>query len=201
MRLLPEANACRVLFSRSTQYYNPSLFPPAATREASTHALCLRRRLTIAHDTIAHDTKPTTHILARAVVRAAGCVLLVRAEGAPHTFLPGGHREPGEGLAECLCRELREEIGAVATVDTYLGAVEHRWRRDDTPQYEINHCFATRLPALSPPTAPVSEEEYLSFEWVEIEQLEAAKLQPAPLRMLLARSAARPTPWWGSTLT
>jgi 8-oxo-dGTP pyrophosphatase MutT (NUDIX family) len=144
---------------------------------------------------------PTTHILARAVVRAAGCVLLVRAEGAPHTFLPGGHREPGEGLAECLCRELREEIGAVATVDTYLGAVEHRWRRDDTPQYEINHCFATRLPALSPPTAPVSEEEYLSFEWVEIEQLEAAKLQPAPLRMLLARSAARPTPWWGSTLT
>lgn len=144
---------------------------------------------------------PTTHILARAVVRAASRVLLVRAEGTPHTFLPGGHREPGEGLAECLRRELREELGAAATVGAYLGAVEHRWRRDDTPQYEINHCFATRLPALSPSAAPPSREASLSFEWVETDQLGAATLQPAPLRTLLSRPGARSTPWWASTLT
>jgi len=140
----------------------------------------------------------TTHLLARAVVRRDDRLLVVRAEGQPHTFLPGGHVEDGEGLEDCLRRELREELGVAAVVGRYLGAVEHRWRRDGTPQYELNHCFATEAPAL-PDDAPPAREDYLSFAWAPVGALGEAALQPPPLRRLLA-DPNETAPWWASTL-
>ena len=141
-----------------------------------------------------------THLLARAVIRANEHVLLVRADGNAHTFLPGGHVEAGEGLEACLQRELQEELGVDSTVGRYLGAVEHGWRRDDTPQYEINHCFSVDVPALSAPEPPEAQEAYLSFEWAPLDRLDAAALQPSPLRHLLPNASAA-APWWRSTLT
>jgi len=141
----------------------------------------------------------TTHLLARAVIRTNGHVLLVQSDGQAHTFLPGGHVEDGEGLKGCLRRELREELGVNSAVDRYLGAVEHRWRRDGAPQYELNHCFVVDAPALHPDTDPAAEEAYLTFEWVPLDALGEAALQPAPLRRLLAAPNAT-SPWWASTL-
>ena len=142
---------------------------------------------------------PTTHLLARAVIRRTDRVLVVRADGQPHTFLPGGHVEDGEGLEECLRRELREELGVDATVGPYRGVVEHRWHRDGTPQYELNHCFAVEASAL-PDTAPSAEEGYLSFEWAPADALDAVDLQPAPLRRLLVYGGPNGAPWWASTV-
>jgi ADP-ribose pyrophosphatase YjhB (NUDIX family) len=143
---------------------------------------------------------PTTHLLARAVIQDEGHLLVVQSDGQPHTFLPGGHRESGEGLEACLCRELHEELGVRATVGRYLGAVEHQWTRAGEPQYEVNHCFLTTVPSLSAGTAPAAREKYLTFRWVPTEQLDAASLQPTPLRMLLARRPDREVPWWASTV-
>lgn len=143
---------------------------------------------------------PTTHILARAVIRNAGQVLVVRAEGQPHTFLPGGHREPGEGLAGCVRRELREELGVEADVGSYLGGVEHRWHRDDTRQYEINHCFEVEVPSLDAGTMPSAQEKHLSFRWAAVGSLDEVALKPSPLRALLATRTHPTTPWWASTL-
>ncbi|MFP4228928.1 MAG: NUDIX domain-containing protein, partial [Salinivenus sp.] len=137
--------------------------------------------------------------LARAVIRRGDHVLFVRADGHAHTFLPGGHVEDGEGLTGCLRRELREELGVESRVGRYLGAVEHQWRRNDTPQYEINHCFAVDVPALDAATDPPAQEAYLSFEWARRDALEEAALQPPPLRHLLADPEAH-APWWASTL-
>ncbi len=123
--------------------------------------------------------------------------MLVRADGNAHTFLPGGHVEDGEGLEGGLRRELREELGVEGTVGRYLGAVEHRWHCEGTPQYEINHCFTVDVPALAPETPPPAQEAYLTFEWVPIDALDDAALQPAPLRRLLPGAEA---PWWASTL-
>lgn len=144
---------------------------------------------------------PTTHLLARAVIRDAGHVLLVRAQGQPHVFLPGGHVEDGEGMTECLRRELREELGVTAPVGRYRGTVEHRWWREGTRQYELNHCFAVDVPTLSVDVAPDAREGYLTFGWVPANQnaLADVGLQPAPLRRLLSTDDAS-TPWWESTL-
>jgi ADP-ribose pyrophosphatase YjhB (NUDIX family) len=142
---------------------------------------------------------PTTHLLARAVIRRNDRVLVVRAEGQPHTFLPGGHVEDGEGLEACLRRELREELGVESKVGAYRGVVEHRWQRDGEPQYELNHCFAVTAPALAN-TTPAAQEGYLSFEWADAGALPDVNLQPAPLRTLLAGEVGPEAPWWASTM-
>lgn len=141
-----------------------------------------------------------THLLSRAVVRKDGHLLVVQADGQPHTFLPGGHVEDGEGVEACLRRELREELGMESRVESYLGAVEHRWHRDGTPQYELNHCFAVNVPALSPDVQPTARESYLTFAWVEPDHLDSVDLQPAPLRRLLSEQDPV-RPWWASTLS
>jgi len=140
----------------------------------------------------------TTHLLGRAIIRDGDRILLVRARGQSHTFLPGGHVEEGEGLEACVRRELREELGIESRVNHYVGAVEHRWHRDDVPQYEINHCFAVEAPGLTTETAPEAQEEYLTFHWASVGALDEFALQPPPLREYLGRSSS--TPWWGSTL-
>lgn len=143
---------------------------------------------------------PATHLLSRAVVQDEEQVLVVQADGQSHTFLPGGHREAGEGLVVCLRRELREELGVQAEVGRYLGGVEHQWSRDGERQYEINHCFSVTIPALAAETAPRAQEEYLSFGWVPVDRLGAVSLQPAPLRALLATDPETNAPWWASTI-
>jgi len=142
----------------------------------------------------------TIHLLARAVIRDDEQVLVVRASGRPHTFLPGGHREAGEGMAECLRRELYEELGVRARVGPYLGGVEHRWTRNGEPQYEINHCFSVTVSDLPSEDSPTAREDHLSFAWVAVDRLDAVALQPAPLRTLLTTDAGTEAPWWASTL-
>ena len=143
---------------------------------------------------------PTSHLLARAVIRDDDQVLVVQADGQPHTFLPGGHREVGEGLEACLRRELREELGVEARVGRYRGVVEHRWMRDGEQQYELNHCFSVAVPSLTAARPPQAREAYLSFAWVPVDQLAEAALEPAPLRSLLADGSAADPQWWASTL-
>lgn len=145
---------------------------------------------------------PTTHLLARAVVFVEGHVLLVRADGQSHTFLPGGHVERNEGLQTCLHREMKEELGVQIDVHSYLGAVEHEWVRDDEPQYEVNHCFAVTIPSLTPGQRPRARERYLTFGWVprKRDAMKEVGLQPAPLRRLLVSGAATTGSWWASTL-
>ncbi len=140
-----------------------------------------------------------THLLARAVIRKEGQVLVVQAEGQSHTFLPGGHHEASEGMESCLRRELQEELGVQATVGRYLGAVEHEWTRNGRQQYEINHCFAVNAPSLIPGKRPRPLEEHLTFDWVSVDALDEVALQPAPLRSLLAEGDPD-EPWWASTL-
>ena len=142
----------------------------------------------------------TTHLLSRAVIRRNERVLVVRAEGQPHTFLPGGHVEDGEGLEACLRRELREELGVESEIGAYRGAVEHRWQRNGESQYELNHCFAVTAPSLPASTDPTAQEGYLSFEWAAADALGEVNLQPAPLRSLLSGEPDSEAPWWASTM-
>ena len=137
-------------------------------------------------------------LLARAVVVRRGRFLTVVGTATGNLYLPGGHVEPGEGLRECLARELREELGARAVVGRYLGSVEHAWTDADGRHFEVNHLFAARVPGLG--AFPASRERDLEFQWLSARELSARGLEPAPVRRYLAAWPRVPRGWWASTI-
>ena len=56
------------------------------------------------------------HLRVRGIIRDGEHILLARAKGKSYSFLPGGHHEMEETIAQTLVRELREELGVDATV-------------------------------------------------------------------------------------
>lgn len=143
------------------------------------------------------------HLLARAVVLRATdhgvSVLLAQQIGASHTFLPGGHVEPGEGLPATLVREIDEELGRLIRVVAYLGAVEHQWPEIAPSHYEVNHLFLAEL--FDPAAELTSRESHLRFFWCPVEALAEHRLSPAPLQRLIAQHASGDRGiWWASTL-
>lgn len=143
---------------------------------------------------------PKLHLLARAVIQDGGHVLLAQARGYAHTFLPGGHVEPGEGLRSCLARELAEETDLQFEVGAFLGVVEYEWRDgSEHRHHELNHLFAAASPGLTRLQAVASREPHLTFAWVSMDELDNRALMPPPLRPWLA-GRERGSSFFASTL-
>ena len=122
-----------------------------------------------------------TEIIARAVIRSGGRVLLARSVGGSWWFLPGGHVEPGENIEAALLRELVEELGTEARIDRPLAVVETSYRSDDGPHHELNHVFEVTLAV----DEPESRESHLEFRWLPPDELAAADLRPDSIKQLL----------------
>lgn len=141
---------------------------------------------------------PILHVIARAVIRLDGQLLVARCIGASNSFLPGGHVATGERLHDALCRELKEEFGARAEVGAYLGAIEHGYTQDGVQVHEINHLFSVTLPEVRQIGPIASLESHLEFFWQPLDALEAIHLAPAPA-VAFARAQAGGVRW-ASTL-
>jgi mutator protein MutT len=72
--------------------------------------------------------KPHLQVTAAVILRDDLVLLARRQPGSRHGGrweFPGGKREPGETLEECLVREIVEELALVVTVERRLTSVEH----------------------------------------------------------------------------
>lgn len=134
-----------------------------------------------------------TEIIARAVIRRDGRILLVRQVGKKWSFLPGGHVEPGEPTELALTRELAEELGAKSTINSFLGAVEHGYVEDGTTHHEINLVFDV---ALDTPD-PVSHKHHLEFHWLALDHLAEADVRPNSLKDALLEAKTFWRGWAG----
>ena len=140
------------------------------------------------------------HYLVRGIIYLNGMVLLAHERGADNTFLPGGHIEMGEKAQVALQREIEEEIGAIASVKQFIGAVECTWVAHGQANHEINLVFEVEIPDLNPVKPPKAREAHLEFSWVNPEELEAHNLQPHPLVDCLTTWGRRYHGFWGSSI-
>jgi len=73
----------------------------------------------------------TAIVVTAAVVERDGCFLVTRRQKGVHLEgyweFPGGKCDPGESLAACLARELREELDVGATVGAEIFTTTHAY--------------------------------------------------------------------------
>ncbi|QUH05016.1 NUDIX domain-containing protein [Saccharopolyspora erythraea] len=134
----------------------------------------------------------TTEIIARAVIRRNGQLLVVRQRTKSWSFLPGGHVEPGEKVEAALVRELDEELGTEAKITGFLGAVEHGYIERGTTHHEINFVFDVTITD----PEPVSQEDHLEFRWLPHDQLADTDVRPHALKDALITVGEDRTPFW-----
>lgn len=134
----------------------------------------------------------TTEIIARAVIRRDGQVLLARQRTKSWSFLPGGHVEPGERVEVALVRELVEELGTEAKIAGFGGVVEHGYIEDDITHHELNLVFEVAIAD----TEPVSQENHLEFHWLPLDQLADTDVRPGALKNALLSAGDDRIPFW-----
>jgi 8-oxo-dGTP pyrophosphatase MutT (NUDIX family) len=125
-------------------------------------------------------------VIARGVCVVDGQLLLCHGKKAALTYLPGGHIEFRETGRQALVREIREEMGREAVAGRFLGCCEHCFMQKGEPHAEINLVFELTVPGLVPGAPVEAAEAWIGFRWQPLDQLDAASLEPAPLRTLVA---------------
>ena len=126
-------------------------------------------------------------LLARGVLCSEKSILLAHNKRKKHTFLPGGRVAVGESAPRALEREFREETGLKVRIDRFLGAIEHRYKRDGKMTYEVNLIFLVNCPKAKAGKEVKSRESHLEFLWQKRTRLGAARLEPRPLRRWLPK--------------
>ena len=117
--------------------------------------------------------------IARGVLVRDGKILLCKAKGGKSTYLPGGHIEFGETAKVALEREMLEETGLKALAGEFLGVVENSFLQYGTPHSEINLIYQLSLAEAEAKVA--AQEDWIEFEWWELDDLEKANLLPSEM--------------------
>jgi ADP-ribose pyrophosphatase YjhB (NUDIX family) len=107
---------------------------------------CIRRRWPCAPDAYdrLRETYDSVGVVGGAgalVTDAEGRTLLVRYDGGAEWSDPGTGRRPGESMAECAARAVREDVGVECTV-TDLAQVHLLYADDDTGRTPMPRPFA-----------------------------------------------------------
>ena len=128
--------------------------------------------------------------IARGVCVRDGKLLLCRAKGGASTYLPGGHIEFGETGRQALVREVKEELGVESSTGAFLGVVENTFLQHGKPHAEINLVYELELGNGELPPLN-SQEDWIEFEWCDLNRLDEANLLPPAFRSLSEWPAVR----------
>ena len=128
--------------------------------------------------------------IARGVCVRDGKLLLCRAKGGSSTYLPGGHIEFGETGRQALVREVKEELGVASSTGAFLGVVENAFLQHGKPLAEINLVYELELENGELPPLN-SQEDWIEFEWCDLNRLDEANLLPPAFRSLSEWPAVR----------
>src|ERR1700760_3413531 len=120
----------------------------------------------------------TTEIIARAIIRREGQILVAGAAGTSSYWLPGGHVEPGELVERALAREIAEELGTESTITGFIGVFEQEYVHRGAPRHELSFVFEVAIPEED----PVSQEDFMELRWVALDRLACTDLRPASVR-------------------
>ena len=119
------------------------------------------------------DPPRTRLIVGAAVIERDGQYLVTRRQRGVHLEgyweFPGGKCEPGESLADCLRRELREELGSDSVPGVELLTVSHDYP-ERTVELHFVECRLTHAPK------PLLGQE---MRWVHRTELRALEFPPA----------------------
>jgi mutator protein MutT len=114
-----------------------------------------------------------TIVVTAAVIKRGDRYLVTRRQHGVHLEgmweFPGGKCDPGESLADCLRRELIEELGADAIVGGELLAVTHHYPERSVELHFLS-CELTQEPS------PVLGQE---MRWVPRQELRSLQFPPA----------------------
>jgi A/G-specific adenine glycosylase len=123
---------------------------------------------------------PHYDVAAAVTVRDDGRVLVARRNeddmlGGLWEF-PGGRREDGETLPECLAREMREELGVEIEVGELVATVKHAYTH-----FRVTlHAFRCRVVAGAPCCLDCA-----AFRWVTLAELDALPMSVADRKVAL----------------
>ena len=137
------------------------------------------------YERILRGSRGFVETIARGVAVRDGKVLLCRAKGGQSTYLPGGHIEFGESGQTALVREVREELGVGSTAGALVGCIENAFDQHGKRHCEINLIYRLDLEEMS----AESQEDWISFEWCPLKDLDRANLLPVALRELVRAQA------------
>ncbi|MGE3707528.1 MAG: 8-oxo-dGTP diphosphatase MutT [Vicinamibacterales bacterium] len=132
-------------------------------------------------------TRPTLVVAAAVIIRDGRFLVTRRPAGVHlegHWEFPGGKCEPGETLAECLTRELREELAVYSEVRGAVLTTAH-----DYPDRRVELHFI-RCKILGEPRPQQGQE----MRWVPRSALPGLKFPPADeelIQLLVGGSAPR----------
>jgi len=133
-------------------------------------------------------------VCARVFIIKDGKILLCKRKEGDYFFFPGGHIDFSEQAEEALIREIQEEIGKPLSDLSFIGANENYFNQNGDEHHEFNLVFS----GVIPDGEVVALEDYLDFQWVDLNSLETENIQPVALRNELKNWLSEKKNFWTS---